>query len=198
MSTTRTPTELAAAAGQGDPRAADELFEALYSELRTLAQRVLGRQNCDTLQPTALVHEAYLKLIRPEGAGPAGTAHFRALAARAMKQILIDHARAAGRQKRGGGGSWRKVSLDDVFYRGADQCEPTQVDLLTIHETLAKMKSLDERLAQVVELRLLGGLTVTEVAQVLEMSVRSVERDWAMGRAWLRRDLASEEGEQLS
>lgn len=179
--------ELVSAAGDGDHRAADELFATLYQELHEIAAKMLyGQSPGHTLQPTALVHEAYLKLIDPQKLNARGTAHFRALAAKAMGQILVDHARGKNRQKRGG--NWRKVELDDVF----DDVGPSDADLLTLYETLENMKRLDGPLARVVELRLLGGLSTQEASEVLDMSVRSVERDWALGKAWLRREFSKE------
>lgn len=188
-------TELATSAGGGDHRAVDELFAALYAELRELAGRILKHQNSGhTLQPTALVHEAYVKLVDASRMDARCAAHFRALAAKAMGQILVDHARAKHRQKRGGGDEpWRRVTLDDVFDHGGEPT-PGDADLLTLHDTLMEMRQLDERLARVVELKLLGGLTTLEVAEVLDVSKRSVERDWAMGKAWLRRNLSDEPG----
>ncbi|MHC4416771.1 MAG: sigma-70 family RNA polymerase sigma factor [Planctomycetota bacterium] len=169
----------------GNERAADELLRLVYDELRALAQGYLRRERPDhTLQPTALVHEAYLKLVDQTRVDWKGRTHFKAVAAQAMHRVLVDHARAHGREKRGGG--WRRVPLYDAFQLGGRR----QLDPLDLHDALEKMRQLDERQTSVVELRLFGGLSGEEAARILGVSVRTVERDWKMGQAWLRRELS--------
>jgi RNA polymerase sigma-70 factor, ECF subfamily len=133
MSESERLTELTSAAERGDEKAAEELFVALYDELRQVAGRLLRREEPGhTLQPTALVHEAYQKLIDPAKLDVNGTTHFRAIAARAMQQVLIDHARGKNRQKRGGGprGPWHRVALNDASLGG----QSSNVDVLALHE----------------------------------------------------------------
>ena len=168
----------------GDRRSADALLEAVYDELRSLADGKLRRERAaHTLQPTALVHEAYMKLVDQERVSWQGKTHFYAVAAQAMQRILVDHARHGKRQKRGGG--WQKVELDDACIM---EDQPA-LDLLALEQAMEKMKALDPRQARVVELRLFGGLTADETAQMLDVSVRTVDRDWTMAQAWLRREL---------
>jgi RNA polymerase sigma factor (TIGR02999 family) len=169
----------------GDRRAGDVLLGAVYDELHALAERRLrGEQRGHTLQPTALVHEAYLKLVDQSRVHWQGRTHFKAVAAQAMQRVLVDHARHKKRQKRGGG--WRQVTLHDAYALRRDH----QVDALALTEAMEAMRALDERQAKVVELRLFGGLTVAETAGLLGVATRTVERDWKMGQAWLRRELS--------
>ncbi|MCP3906106.1 MAG: sigma-70 family RNA polymerase sigma factor [Planctomycetes bacterium] len=171
--------------GEDDPRAhGDELMEQVYEELLALAQDKLKREGKGhMLQPTALVHEAYLKLVDQTRVTWRGRTHFYSVASMAMQRVLVDEARHRNREKRGGG--WRRVTLDDAFSVGADR----PLDMLALHEALERMATLDERQAKVMKLRLFGGLSVDETAELLDTSPRTVERDWKMGRAWLRREL---------
>ncbi len=159
-------------------------FEAVYDELRALARAALRMQRVDhTLQPTALVNEVWLKLSR----GTDGThdrGHFLALAARAMRQVLQDHARAHGAAKRGHRAPG--VRLDE----GSPAAAPQEIDVVALDDVLTRLAQLNERHARVAELRLLGGLSLPEVARELEVSLRTVEGDWQMARAWLRSELA--------
>jgi RNA polymerase sigma factor (TIGR02999 family) len=168
----------------GDCHAGEQLFADVYTELRAVAARYLHRERkSHTLQPTALVHEAYLKLVGPTRVDWQGRAHFLATAAHAMRQILVDHARRHRAAKRGG--NRHRIALDDnlVIESGRD------VDLLALEDALSKLAKLDPRQAQMIELRFFGGLDIAEVAKVMGMSKRSVEREWTMVRAWLRREL---------
>jgi RNA polymerase sigma factor (TIGR02999 family) len=166
----------------------DRLLTAVYEEVRAVAASYLKRERPDhTLQPTALVHEAYLKLQRGASA-PASRAHLLALAASAMRQILVDHARARAAQKRGGG--WERVTVDSASPIGTGGGD----DVLAVHEALARLAAIDVRAARVVELRFFGGLTEVEVAEELEISERWVREQWTHARAWLRRELASAPG----
>ncbi|MHC5112992.1 MAG: sigma-70 family RNA polymerase sigma factor [Planctomycetota bacterium] len=171
--------------GPDDPRStADELMEQVYQELHELARDKLKREGKGhMLQPTALVHEAYLKLVDQTRVTWQGRTHFYAIASQAMQRVLLDEARHRNREKRGGG--WRRVTLDDAFSVGADR----PLDIMSLHEALERMATLDERQAKVMKLRVFGGLSVDETAELLDVSARTVERDWKMGRAWLRREL---------
>ena len=172
-------------AGPGNAAARDALLEAVYDEIRALAEGKLRQERAGhTLQPTALVHEAYLKLVDQTRVNWQGRTHFLAVAAQAMRRILIDHARRREREKRGG--SWRRVTLYDAFALRTDH----DLDVVALHEALEKMARLDARQAKVVELRLFGGLTAEETARMLDVSTRTVDRDWKMGQAWLRRELS--------
>jgi RNA polymerase sigma factor (TIGR02999 family) len=169
----------------GDRPAGEQLFEDVYAELRALAARYLHRERKNhTLQPTALVHEAYLKLVGHTHIDWQGRAHFLAIAAQAMRQILVDHARRYRAAKRGG--NRHRIALDDNLVVESSRT----VDLLAMEDALAKLTKLDPRQAQMVELRFFGGLSIAEVAKVMEISKRSVEREWTMVRAWLRRELS--------
>jgi RNA polymerase sigma-70 factor (ECF subfamily) len=171
-----------------DPALSERLLEAVYPELRRLAASLMRRERADhTLQPTALVHEAYLKLVDQNRIEWEGRAHFLGIAARAMRQILVDHARRHGAVKRGGG--WDKVTLDEAMVEGGDR----QLEILDLHEALERFAAVDERAARVVELRIFGGLTVEEIAHLLTVSKRTVDGDWAMARMWLSRELADGE-----
>jgi len=170
---------------RGDSQAADRLFPVVYGELRALAKRLfVGQPANQTLQPTALVHEVYLRLVDQTQAGWLDRAHFMNIAAKAMRQILTDHARRRRAAKRGG--DWARIALDEV---GADSRQ-AQIDLLALDEALTELARLDERQARVAELRFLAGLTVQEAAAVLGVSPRTVELDWRQARAWLRWRLA--------
>ena len=137
-----------------------------------------------TLQPTALVHEAYLKLVGQTRVDWQGRAHFLAIAAQAMRQILVDHARRHRAAKRGG--NRHRIALDDNLVSESNR----DVDLLALEDALTKLAKLDPRQAQMIELRFFGGLNIAEVAKVMGISKRSVEREWTMVRAWLRRELS--------
>jgi len=168
----------------GDRPAGEQLFADVYSELRALAARYLHRERKGhTLQPTALVHEVYLKLVGQPRVDWQGRAHFLAIAARAMRQILVDHARRHRAAKRDG--TRHRITLDDNLVIESDR----NVDLLMLEDALTKLTKLDARQAQMIELRFFGGLSIAEVAKVMAISKRSVEREWSMVRAWLRREL---------
>ncbi len=184
MSSPNDVTKLLTEMSRGDERAADRLLPCLYEELRELAEGYLRRERSDhILQPTALVHEAYLRLVDQSQVDFQGDTHFKAVAAEAMHRVLIDQARRQKRQKRGG--SWRRMALDDAFVLAGKK----GLDPLVLEEALDRMRQLDERQCRVVELRLFGGLTNDQIAKALDTSLRTVERDWKMGRTWLRREL---------
>ena len=167
----------------------EELFSLVYEELRRLAQRYMRDERPGhTLQATALVHEAYLKLVDQTRANWRGRTHFFAVAARVMRCVLIDYARGRGREKRGAG--WQRITLAEAL-EPARSGDLSLDEVLSLSEALDKLARLDERQAQVVELRFFAGLTVPEVANALGISHRTVECDWTHARAWLRRELSS-------
>lgn len=163
----------------------EELFLRLYSELRAIAARLLRREaEGHTLQPTALVHEAWLKLAGERDLHPSDRQHFLALAARAMRQVLVDSARRRRAAKRGGAAV--NITLNDAV-QGLDM--PLD-DLISLDEALARLAANDERLAQVVEMRFFAGLSEEEIASALGVTTRTVQRDWAKARAWLHSELS--------
>jgi RNA polymerase sigma-70 factor, ECF subfamily len=170
---------------QGDAAAEEQLIPLVYSELRRLAGYYLRQErNAFTLQPTVLVHEAYLRLTGLRSIDWQNSSHFFAIAATAMKRILVDHARQRVAAKRGGGGV--KVDLDQVQLSAPMEGEL----LLALDEALSRLSSLDPRQSKVVELRFFAGLSEDETATVLGISPRTVKRDWRMAKAWLHSQLA--------
>ena len=168
----------------GREGAIDDLMPLVYDELRRIASRHMRREGeGHTLQPTALVHEAYLKLVDQTRAEWEGRTHFLCVASSAMRRILVDHARGRLRKKRGA--AVQRVDLDDVLERSA----ATDTDVLELHEALERLSALDERQARVVELRCFGGLSVEEVAEVLGVSRRTVDGLWRHAKAWLSLEL---------
>lgn len=173
------------AARDGDAASLDALFPVVYEELRRLARRELARERAGhTLQPTALVHEAYLRLVSQQVAGWSGRAYFFGLAASMMRRILVNHARDRAAQKRGGGAAAVTLSQADGLVDGA-------LDVVELHEALEGLAQLDERQARVVELKFFGGLEIDEIADALGVSSATVRRDWTMARLWLARELAT-------
>jgi RNA polymerase sigma factor (TIGR02999 family) len=167
---------------------ADELYPAIYGELRRVAKRYMGRERQNhTLQPTALVHEAWLRLQNERGAQWQGRTHGLALGAQAMRRLLVDYGRRQKRDKRGGGA--QPVSLDNLLKAGTTAAVPVE-DLLTLEAALTRLEAVDPRAAQVVMLRFFSGMSSPEVAEHLGTSVRTVEGDWTHARAWLKRELA--------
>lgn len=168
----------------GDPAAADALIDLVYRELRQLADAIMRRQRPDqTLQPTALVHEAWIKLAAHMGSVE-DRHHFFALAARAMRQVLADHARARASLKRGGNA--QRLTLHDAPDRSSQT-----YDLVAFSDSLERLATLNERHAKVVELRLLGGLTIDETARMIGVSPATVKSDWSLASAWLWKELAN-------
>jgi RNA polymerase sigma factor (TIGR02999 family) len=178
-------TQVLNAIESGDPRAAEQLLPLVYNELRELAaQKMVHESPGQTLQATALVHEAFVRLV--DQAQPQswhGRGHFFAAAAEAMRRILIENARRKGRVRHGGGR--QRVELDDVAVS-------TEDDLLALDEALERLAALDPVRAQVVKLRFFGGLTMAEVAQTLGISLTTAERYWSFARTWLYADLTGE------
>lgn len=172
----------------GDSAAVSRLLPHIYSDLRRLAEKMFSDQRGGhTLQPTALVHEAYMRLVKPSNAGWESRKHFLRVAAMAMRQLLTDYARRRNADKRAGGHV--VVDIDDA---GEIAESELGVDLIALEEALAELRELDERQAQIVELRFLTGLSVDEVAEVLSVSRRTVYLDWNMARSWLEQRLAEE------
>jgi RNA polymerase sigma factor (TIGR02999 family) len=166
----------------GDSGALDRLMPLVYDQLRRLAKdRMLGERAGHTLQPTALVHEAYARLVDASVAWE-GRVHFYAVAARAMRQVLVEHARARGRRKRGG--DWRRTTLDD-----AAAVSPPAEDFLDLADALERLAGRDERSSRLIELRYLAGLPIRDVAEVLGVSAATVHRDLAAAKAFLREQL---------
>jgi len=173
-------TQLLLAWGTGDRDALEDLIPVVYGELRRIAGRYLRHERLDhTLQPTALVHEAYLKLIDQKHADWQNRAQFFGVASQMMRRILIDHARAGNMAKRSG--HWVRVTLDE----GAAELRGPDVEILDLDRALIRLGEFDPRKSQIAELRFFGGLSLAEVAHVLAISVATVERDWQTARAWL-------------
>jgi len=179
-------TRLLEQASAGDAAARATLFDVLYRELRRLAESVMRAERANhTLQPTALVHEAFLKLAGNEGRFES-RAHFLGVAAAAMRRVLVDHARGRNAQKRGSGATLVTVNdLDDLPRRA-----PVDIDLVVLDDALSRLTALDSRQGQIVELRFFGGLSVEETAAVVGVSERTIKREWQTSRAWLRREIA--------
>jgi len=178
-------TRLLIAWNEGDQAAVERLMPLVYAELRGIAERQFRRERAGhTLQPTAVVHEAYFRLVDQTRVTWKNRGHFFAIAAQAMRRILIDHARAREAQKRGG--NEIQVSLDV----GIASPEPVDdVDLLALDEALVRLKTLDDAQAKIVELRFFGGLSIEETAEAMETSASSVKREFRSARAWLFREL---------
>jgi RNA polymerase sigma factor (TIGR02999 family) len=169
----------------GDSLAREKLMPMVYNELRRLARKYLRHERANhTLQPTALVNEAYLRLVDQHSVLWQNRAQFFGLAAKLMRNILVDHARSREAAKRGGQHYSVSVSeLDRVS-------KSSEVDLVVLHEALERLAAYDSQKSRIVELRFFGGLTIEETAEVLDISHATVERDWKMARAWLRRELS--------
>jgi RNA polymerase sigma factor (TIGR02999 family) len=171
----------------GNEQALAELLPLIYDELRAMAARYLGRERPGhTLQATALVHEAYFRLVDQKQVQWRDRAHFFAIAAQAMRRILVDHARARHAVKRGA--DFAKVELDEGAVLG-DEGALAPEDLLAIDRALTELAALDPTASRIVELRFFGGFTVEEIAEVLDTSVSTVKREWTTARAWLHRQL---------
>ena len=181
----RNPTELLRAWGEGDAAALEQLVPLVHDELRRLAERYMNRERAGhTLQPTALVNELYLKLIDVKAIRWQNRAHFFAMAARFMRRILVDMARARKNQKRGGGVVME--SLDDA----ALLAPAVTLDVVALDEAMQKLERQHPRKCRVVELRFFGGLTIEEAAVALDVSPDSIKRDWRVAKLWLLRELS--------
>ncbi len=180
-------TQLLKAAGEGQSDVLDELLPLVYDELRHIAHGQLRRERSShTLNTTALVHEAYLKLVDQNDVTWKNRAHFYGVAAQAMRRILIDYARTRTRKKRGG--KQQRVSLKESLGLFSDE---QSEELLALDESLQRLESINPRHGRVVECRFFGGLTIEETAAALDVSTATVSRDWQLARAWLKRDLVA-------
>lgn len=188
MSSSPNITELLLAWGEGDEAALEQLIPLVYQELHRLARHYMRQeQPGHTLETTALINEAYLRLVDSNRMHWQNRSHFYALCARAMRRILIDHAKSRHRAKRGGGGL--QVSLDEVASLAQDRA----AELILLDEALRRLESFDKRKSQVVELRFFGGLSIEETAEVMKISTISVSRDWNTAKAWLYREMSGKE-----
>ena len=180
-------TELLLAWGQGDQAALDKLVPLVYDELYRLAKRYMARERTGhTLQTTALVNEAYLRLVDLKSVRWQNRAHFFAISAQVMRRILVDFARSRNYQKRGGGA--RQVSFDEALNVSRQQ----EADLVALDDALNTLAAVDERKSKVVELKFFGGLSVEETAHVLKVSEDTVMRDWKMAKVWLLREMSEQ------
>ena len=183
----RSPTALLMAWGRGDQAAFDELVPLVHDELQRIARRHMGRERADhTLQATALVNEAYMRLLDVKRIQWQNRAHFLAMAARVMRRILVESARARKSQKRGG--SAQRVSLDEALVI-TSKPDP---DLIALDAALQALADVDARKCQVVEMRYFGGLSVEETAEALQVSTGTVMRDWRLAKVWLLRELSQQ------
>jgi len=182
-------TRLLHEAGRGDSHAAEDLLPLVYQQLRaSAAKKLAGERAGHTLQATALVHEAYLRLVGESDPGWENRRHFYAAAAEAMRRILIEHARARGRKKRGGG--WHRLSLESlVLGREA----PPYEDIMSVDAAIRRLEDRDPRLATIVRLRGFAGLGPREIALSLGVTDRTIRREWAVARAWLYRALSADD-----
>lgn len=171
----------------GKGEASEKLLPLVYDELRRLASGYMRRERSDhTLQATALVHEAYLRLIDQTQTDWKDRAHFFGIAARLMRQILVDHAREHNAQKRGG--EVTKLSVDEAI----SFADEKDVDLVALDDSLKTLATFDQQQSRIVELRFFGGLTIEETAEVLNISPSTVKREWGLAKAWLRREIVKE------
>ena len=178
-------TGLLIAWGAGDESAFEQLVPLVHAELRRLAHREMGRERAGhTLQTTALVNEAYLRLIDVSQVKWQDRAHFFAMSARLMRRILVDHARTRQSRKRGGATRW--VSLEDAHVVSQER----GADLVALDDALQALAAVDARKCQVVELRYFGGLSIEESAEALQVSPETIQRDWKLAKAWLQRELS--------
>jgi RNA polymerase sigma-70 factor, ECF subfamily len=179
-------TELLLASARGDAEARDHLMAIVYDELRGIARRQLRHERSDhTLQATALVNEAYLKLVKLDRIQWQNRAHFFAIAAQAIRRVLVDHATARRRKKRGG--EWQAVSLEEA----AELFDVQAEEMLGLDDALRRLEAIYPRQARVVECRFFGGLSIEETAAALDISPRTVKRDWELARAWLFQELSA-------
>lgn len=182
-------TLLLRSASRGDQAALARAAELVHEELRSIAHQVLlGQRRGQTLRTTALVNEAFVRLVGERVPRFEGQSHFFGVAAKAMRSILVDYARARSAQKRGG--SWERIALDDVI----DRIEVDRLDLVALEEALRRLEERAPRQAQVVELRFFAGLSIAQAAEAMGVSHGTIEQDWRFARAWLHRELAGKEG----
>jgi RNA polymerase sigma factor (TIGR02999 family) len=187
MQTPENVTQLLIDWGKGDKEALDKLVPLVYEELRRQAARYLRHERVGhTLQTTALIHEAYVRLVDQRNVHWQNRAHFFGIAAQMMRRILVDHARSKKRAKRGG--SDIRISFTEASLKTPDQ----DLDIVALDEALERLAQIDEQQSRIVELRFFSGLTVEETAEVLSISTATVKRDWSMAKAWLHREISGE------
>jgi RNA polymerase sigma factor (TIGR02999 family) len=179
-------TSLLTAWGKGDPNALNELMPLVYNELHRMARRAWSSQQGVTLQPTALINEAYLKLAGTGNTSFQDRGHFFAVACTAMRQILVNHAKSRNTGKRGSGQV--AVSIDEV----EPAIKQEAAEVVALHEALERLQAIDERKGKIVEMRYFGGLSIEETADALGVSVVTVNRDWRLARTWLIREMSGE------
>lgn len=180
-------TQLLAAWGTGDEAAREQLMAVVYDELHRLAHHYMRRESPgNTLQTSALVNEAFVKLVDQKNVRWQNRAHFFGIAAQLMRRILVDHARGRQTAKRGGG--VQAISFDDAFYVSDER----SAEVVAVHEALEQLSKFDSRKGQIVELRFFGGLNIDETAEVLGVSPGTVMRDWTLAKAWLHREMSAE------
>ena len=185
MSSQADVTQLLLGASRGDGASLEALFPLVYHELRRLASHYLRQERAGhTLQPTALVHEAYLRLVDQTGITWQNRAHFFSVAAQVMRHILVDHARGRLSAKRGGGES--RLALDEAVSFFAER----EVSLVALDDALTALARLDLQQSRIVELRFFGGLTIEEIAEVLQVSPATVSREWSLAKMWLHREIS--------
>ena len=183
-------TQLLVAWGKGDELARDQLMSVVYEELHKLAQRYMRRESPGhTLQTSALVNEAFVRLVDQKNVRWQNRAHFFAIAAQMMRRILVDYARGRNYAKRGGGAA--QVSLDE----GLIVSDERSAEVVNVHEALERLAEFDARKGQIVELRFFGGLSIEETAEVLGVSPGTIMRDWTLAKAWLRREMMTDGAE---
>jgi RNA polymerase sigma factor (TIGR02999 family) len=181
---TKPITELLVEWRKGSAAARDRLFGIVYDELKRLARRQIWQENAHpTLQPTVLVHELYLRLLEQRTLECSDRTHFFGIAARLLRQILVDHVRSAGAAKRGG--TCIRIPLEEAMSRASER----DIDLVRLDDALLKLSQHDARQCEIVEMRFFGGLSVEETAEVIGISPATVKRDWAVARAWLYREM---------
>lgn len=186
MNASQEITQLLNQMGEGDEQAPEKLLPLVYEDLRRLAHAYLAKERDDhTLQATALVHEAYLRLVDWKNASWQNRAHFFSVAANVMRNVLVDHARRKRAEKRDGFG--QKLSLDEAVSFAKER----EVDLVALDDALSDLERIDSRQAKVVELRFFGGLTIEETAEVLHVSPATVKNEWTFAKAWLRTRLTN-------
>ena len=180
-------TQLLIAWGEGDQVARDQLMSVVYEELHRLAHRYMKRESPGhTLQTSALVNEAFVRLVDQKNVRWQNRAHFFGIAAQMMRRILVDYARSRNYAKRGGGAV--KISLDEALIVSDER----SAEVVNVHEALERLAEFDARKSQIVELRFFGGLSIDETAEVLRVSPGTVMRDWTLAKAWLRREISPE------
>src|SRR5579863_406968 len=184
-------TQLLKAWGDGEQQALDQLISLVYAELHRLAHRYMRRERSGhTLQPTALVHEVYERLVDLKNVSWQNRAHFFGVSAHLMRRILVDYARSRRYTKREG--QWRQVPLNEAVALFPDR----QTDIVALDDALRALADIDPRKSHVVEMRFFGGLSIKEIAEVLNISMESVQRDWRLAKVWLLRELSQDTGHE--